>query len=461
MSDKTDAIEVFKKEYLQFKHADPGVISGISNFAMKPIEIAASKIMPAEVTDKVTDALAMAIEKLMFASDKLYSDSAIIKEVSKHGPGIATLNDLRTLDDVDAMNSAAHSFIASNVSFAATQGAATGALGLVGLPANIPALFTVIFRMLQQITVSYGFDPRRPEEKDFHLKILAVATTSRKVDKEQALSDIEASSDYLKSQFSKIGLQVALKQTQITLMRKTWKSMGDKSALIVIRNLLKNVGVNLTKKKALQSIPLVSGVIGAAFDATYTKDVGKVANMLYRNRRLDFDTNRVLEIQYTEIEDQEVNNDLQSEDNPFADTSAPEDNPFTQAETPLSPEMKKVIAFLSKVGLADGLLDDSEEKTIRQSVADAGEMITDEEFAEIKKMAESESIEQLCHDLDDADTEAKEMTLVLAILTSMADGTVHKEEANMIQTAARNFGFDKAAFDGIYAQAAELKKQIA
>jgi hypothetical protein len=56
--------------------------------------------------------------------------------------------------------------------------------------------------------------------------------------------------------------------------------------------------------------------------------------------------------------------------------------------------------------------------------------------------------------------EAKEMTLVLAILTSMADGTVHKEEANIIRTAARNFGFDKAAFGGIYAQAAGLKKQF-
>ena len=67
------------------------------------------------------------------------------------------------------LNQAAQHYWNWNLSYAAVEGGATGAAGIFGLAADIPALFTIVIRLIQQISVCYGYDPTKPEERDYIL----------------------------------------------------------------------------------------------------------------------------------------------------------------------------------------------------------------------------------------------------------------------------------------------------
>jgi len=44
-----------------------------------------------------------------------------------------------------------------NIAYAATEGGATGGLGLFGLAADVPALFTILLRLIQEIATCYSY----------------------------------------------------------------------------------------------------------------------------------------------------------------------------------------------------------------------------------------------------------------------------------------------------------------
>jgi tellurite resistance protein len=393
----------------------------------------------------------------MLGSEKLVNIEDIIKEVQKFNPSIKSLRDIRTTTDIESLNKAARGYIDSNTGFAGLQGAATGAMGLAALPVNIPALFSVIFRMMQQIALIYGFDPNDPAEKDFMLKILALTATSSKKEKKRDVNEIEISGQYLKSQLSKIGTAVAIKQANVQLLKQTWKSMGSKSALITIKSMLKTLGINLTKKKALQMVPVVSSIIGAAFDSMYTKEVGEVCNMLYRQRRIDLETYEILTIDYSNAEYLlELKEESPVDENPFA-----EDNPFgVNLLDPLSDDTKYIASFLVKIGLADGEFDDDEREYVINTVKSLGESISDDDMTEIASIAQDLSVDDILSKLTFNDELEKDNIILLGMVVSMIDGDVHSKEIEVIQKAASALDISKEKFNEIYKEASRLIKEI-
>lgn len=80
---------------------------------------------------------------------------------------------------------------------------------------------------------------------------------------------------------------VYLKQVQEQLLKKTWKKLTeDRAMMAMLREFAKTIGISLTKRKALQIVPIVGGVIGASFDGTYCNDVGRAAQMIFRQRKI-------------------------------------------------------------------------------------------------------------------------------------------------------------------------------
>ncbi len=84
-----------------------------------------------------------------------------------------------------------------------------------------------------------------------------------------------------------------LRELQVTVLRQTFKAMGEKAAgqalskeatIIALRNLARQLGVNLTKRKILQVIPLAGAAIGAAVNASFIDDVAWAARRTYQER---------------------------------------------------------------------------------------------------------------------------------------------------------------------------------
>jgi hypothetical protein len=65
------------------------------------------------------------------------------------------------------------------------------------------------------------------------------------------------------------------------------KHDGSKEALVIaLRNLARQLSVNLTKRKLLQSVPLFGAGIGATADGKFIHDVALAARDMYQERWL-------------------------------------------------------------------------------------------------------------------------------------------------------------------------------
>lgn len=86
-----------------------------------------------------------------------------------------------------------------------------------------------------------------------------------------------------------------LLNVQATLLQQSFKTMAAKAAeeglatgaaIIALRNLARQLGVNLTKRKMLQAIPAIGAVVGAAVNGSFIDDIAWAARRAYQERWL-------------------------------------------------------------------------------------------------------------------------------------------------------------------------------
>ena len=62
-----------------------------------------------------------------------------------------------------------------------------------------------------------------------------------------------------------------------------------------IKSLAKQLGINLTKRKALQAIPAIGALVGASVNGWYIKEVGWAARRAFQERWL-LENHKIIEI---------------------------------------------------------------------------------------------------------------------------------------------------------------------
>ena len=186
-------------------------------------------------------------------------------------PEISALRD-GELERCDRLANDVHNWA---VGFAAAEGTATGALGLLSAPVDIPAIITLAMRTIHKLGLCYGYESLSEEDETFVRGILAASGANSMEEKLAALA--------------------ALTSLRTVLLQQTWKQMGQRAVedrlgkeavLILIRNLGKQVGVNITKRRALSAIPAIGALIGGSVNAWYIKEVGWAARRAFQERWL-------------------------------------------------------------------------------------------------------------------------------------------------------------------------------
>jgi hypothetical protein len=93
----------------------------------------------------------------------------------------------------------------------------------------------------------------------------------------------------------KVEFLVSLKQFEQALLHAAWKKMasdlaakhlGKTPLLAAVHQFARTLGVQITKRKALQMIPVVGALVGASLNGALANDVGKAAFMSYRRRKM-------------------------------------------------------------------------------------------------------------------------------------------------------------------------------
>lgn len=265
-------IELAMREIEEWENEKPGFLNQAADFLLWPAEKAAEALIPNAVQEGVGKAIQACLSGLASQTPKTFDAVAIAQSISAHykeiGGGTPTLDHALQAADERARESWNY-----HIGYAVVEGGATGAGGFVGLAADIPALFSILLREIQEVGTCYGFDVTTDREQDYLLHILQAG--------------------FAANVKTKMGFIVSLKEFEQILINIAWKKMAEDlaskqiskhSLLAALRQFAKTLGFQLTKRKALQLVPVVGALVGASLNGTLANDIGKAAYMSYRRR---------------------------------------------------------------------------------------------------------------------------------------------------------------------------------
>lgn len=253
-----------------WENEEPGVVSKTFGKLLSPVGKIISAVVPESVIESAINAANAAAQYLTDTDDVLRDGK------------VESIEELRTKDLklCDQMADSVHNWA---IGIATAEGTAVGATGLPGIAADIPFITTLALRTIHKIGVCYGYvadASNAEEEKAFVLGVLAAANAS-------TLGE-------------KAGFILGLKQISVLIQRNAWKKLAEMGSanllaksIVSVRQAAKLIGVNLTKRKASQSIPFIGGAVGAALNASFINDIAWAARRSYQRRWLE--ENKVIE----------------------------------------------------------------------------------------------------------------------------------------------------------------------
>lgn len=242
----------------KWKVQKPSVVSQAVGLIASPISWVIKKVVPTKAIEGALTGFSTVAELLTDQSD------------IKRDAQVVNITDLRT-KDMQLSDSLANSVHNWALAAASSEGVVTGTLGLPGLVADIPTIITLGLRTIYKIGLCYGFENRTLEDKQFVYTIFSIAGANSMKEKYIALA--------------------TLKQIEVIIAKTAWKKMAEKAigdklskeaAIIAIKNLAKTLGINLTKRKALQAIPIIGAGVGATVNAAFINDISWAARRSYQ-----------------------------------------------------------------------------------------------------------------------------------------------------------------------------------
>lgn len=249
------AIEAWENE-------EPSVVSQAVGTVLKPVSWLMEKIIPNKA---IEGALTLSDSASKWLTDK--------DDVLRDGQ-VAAIEELKTKDLKlsDELANTVHNWA---IGVATAEGCVAGAVGIWGISVDIPALITMCLREIHKIGLCYGFECQTEMDQRFVFEILSAACSNSMKEKNASL--------------------LTLKQISVMLTKMTWKKITEAAAknkfglaalIVLIRKLAKKLGINLTKRKFQQIIPVVGAAVGATMNASMIKDVGWAARRAFQRRWL-------------------------------------------------------------------------------------------------------------------------------------------------------------------------------
>lgn len=234
----------------------------VLGFTRKPLEFAYSKV-PETLREAIANAILSVLTGVRDGSASLVSPAsvrALIPELGSDEGAVFRVG-VRRLDAV------AQHLISSSKTLCTAEGAATGAVGLPGIVVDIPALYGLLFRMIGQISVCYGFSADGEDERSHILKVLDVGHLLEPEERRQGMDELARIQEMMRE-------DVPVLEVQRFAVQKGLQTMA------------RHLGLALTQRKLAQSVALVGGVVGAGVNRQMAGEVGEVAFHAYRRRYL-------------------------------------------------------------------------------------------------------------------------------------------------------------------------------
>lgn len=251
------------KEVEKWHSGGSNIFQQVFDWAMMPVDWAVEQFVPESVLVQADEMITKGLEMLNDASQWTYTEQDILTKAKSQGLEIADVAALQE-QDLEKLDAIAKEYFSENSVLAAIQGGGMSLGGPVLLLADVPLLFTLNFRMIQQIGACYGFSMRGTEFRPLVLAIYNVASSGSNHAKKDALREVSVAAAAFAHGMDYRGRQAA-------------GSFQDQN-----RHLPREIAKNLIGAKLGQMIPLAGVAVGAGVNYWFTSQTAETAYMLFR-----------------------------------------------------------------------------------------------------------------------------------------------------------------------------------
>ncbi|RZU35353.1 EcsC family protein [Fluviicoccus keumensis] len=224
---------------------------------LEPVVSLAEKAMP-------VPALQIMLESACKLGERLASPEPLLRQA-----GVARISDLRdsSLELCESLAGRTHN---RAIAMAAAEGGLTGATGMAGMVLDIPGLLTLALRTIYQVGLCYGFELQGETGRHLALRIFGLASANTVKEKEAALLGLAA-------------LRQGLLQPSLLHLRHSAATAFGRDAVVsALQEAARQLGVNLSRRKAMGIMPVIGAAVGAAVNAGFLRDVGWAARRTFQ-----------------------------------------------------------------------------------------------------------------------------------------------------------------------------------
>ena len=261
-----------RREVEAWQRGEGSLVMQALDWVMRPVDWVVERTVPPDAVDQASDAVSQFLSALNEASEWTYDSEDLLSAAHARGLTVDRVEALREqpLEELDPL--ARRSFT-ENAILAAVEGGGTGLGGGVLLVADIPLLFTINFRLLQQIGAAYGFPMRGPAFRPLILSVFNVAASGGREAKSQALREVSVAAAAFANDLAYRGRVSGLFREQN-------------------RHLPREIAKNIVGRKLAQTIPIAGAAVGAGINYWFTTETAESAYMLFRALYLDYTERR-------------------------------------------------------------------------------------------------------------------------------------------------------------------------
>lgn len=251
-----------QREIDKWQRGDASMITQALSFVMKPVDWVVERAVPEELVEQAGEAVEQFLALLNDASTWTIEAGDLLAAAKRKGLGVESVEDLRDapLEQLDVL---ARSFFNENTMLAAIEGGGTGLGGVFLIAADIPLLFTINFRLIQQIGGAYGFPMSSPEYRPIVLSIYNAAASGEREARNAALREVSVAAAAFANDIAYKGR-----------VRGTFRDQN--------RHFPREIAKNIVGRKVLQTIPLAGAAIGAGINYWFTNETAQTAYMIFR-----------------------------------------------------------------------------------------------------------------------------------------------------------------------------------
>jgi uncharacterized protein (DUF697 family) len=256
-----------RREIDAWQHGDASLVAQAMNWAMAPMDWVVRRIVSEDLVEQVDEAVTQFLSMLNDASEWTLDASEVLADARRHGIDVTRAEELRD-HPLETLDQIARGYTTQNAILAAVEGGGTGLGGAVLIAADIPLLFTINMRLIQQIGASYGFPLRGPAYRPLVLSIFNVAASSSREAKNDALREISVA-----------GSALARGQEYRGRVSGTFREQN--------RHVPREIAKNIVGRKLAQAIPIAGAAVGAGINYWFTTEAAEGSYMLFRSLYLE------------------------------------------------------------------------------------------------------------------------------------------------------------------------------